>query len=376
MLTEFGHQLHLLQFPNFLGIEPKAFHHAHFQPPVTDHHSSELPSSTFSPYQTSINTIRWRHSPKNPAELQSNARILRWSDGSLTLQLASNPREQFELTAKPLAPPHNTPLKPITTAANRGRAANGAAHYNSRLDSHTYLTVPHEQASLIRITNHVTSSLAIKSSSDENDDALIKLQMSLAAATKGNKTAADGGLEIINISEDPELAKKKAEVAEKEKLRAQRRRQQQEERERDRANRVLGRSGLRTGGFGSGLTIGGLEDDDGMGHTRARMLKPKRKSRRRNSEYSDEDEDFRGMGRSKEDEYDEDDGFLVGSDEEPEIVPDESEEEADMVADLGDEEERPTKENSQRKNAVEVGEEGAGGARGKRRRVIEDEDED
>lgn len=294
----------------------------------------------------------------------------------MTIQLASNPREQFELTAKPLAPSHYTPLKPVINNSERGRAANGAGLYNSRLDSHTYLTVPHEQASLIRITNHITSSLAIRSSSDENDDALIKLQLSLAAATKGNKTAADGGVEIINISEDPELAKKKAEVAEKEKLRAQRRRQQQEERERDRANRVLGRSGLRASGLGSGLTVGGLEGDEGIGTTRARSLKSKRKIRHRNSEFSDEEDDFRGVGRTREDDYDEDDGFLVRSDEELEIATDESEEEAEMDRNLVDEMKRPAKEGSQRDGTVDVGEEGASGVRGKRRRIIEDEDED
>lgn len=369
-------QLYLLQFPNFLGIDPKAFHHSNFQPPVTDHHSSEPPSSTFSSYQTSNNTVRWRYSPSKPSEVQSNSRIIRWSDGSITLQLASNPREQYELTAKPLAPSHNHFLKPTNSAANRGRAANGTPAYNSRLDSHTYLATPHEHASLIRITNHVTSSLAVQSSSDQNDDALVRLQQSLAAATKGNKTAADGGLEIISISEDPEQAKKRAEVAEKEKLRAQRRRQMQEERERDRANRVLGRSGLRTGGLGAGLTVGGLEDDDGMATTRARMTKPKSKSRRRNSEYSDEEEDYRGMGRTREDEYDEDDGFLVRSDEEPELVPDESEEEAEMADDVDEEEEKPKKGSSKRDVAVEAGEEVVAGGRVKRRRVIEDEDED
>lgn len=259
--------------------------------------------------------------------------------------------------------------------ANRGRGTNGIVAYNSRLDSHTYLATPHEHASLIRITNHITSSLAVQSSSDQNDDALVRLQQSLAAATKGNKTAADGGLEIISISEDPEQAKKRAEVAEKEKLRAQRRRQMQEERERDRANRVLGRSGLRTGGLGAGLTVGGLEDDDGMATTRARM-KPKSKSRRKNSEYSDEDEDFRGMGHTREDEYDENDGFLVGSDVDPEQVPDESEEEAEMADDVDDEEEKPKKGSSKRDVAVEAGEETVAGARVKRRRVIEDEDED
>lgn len=369
-------QLYLLQFPNFLGIDPKAFHHSNFQPPVTDHHSSEPPSSTFSSYQTSNNTIRWRYSPNDPSEVQSNARIISWSDGSITIQLASNPREQYELTAKPLAPPHNNFIKPTNSAANRGRAANGTPAYNSRLDSHTYLATPHEHASLIRITNHVTSSLAVQSSSDQNDDALVRLQQSLAAATKGNKTAADGGLEIISISEDPEQAKRRAEVAEKEKLRAQRRRLMQEERERDRANRVLGRSGLRTGGIGAGLTVGGLEDDDGMATTRARMVKPKSKSRLRNPEYSDEDEDYRGLRRTREDEYDEDDPFLVRSDEEPEPVPDESEEEAEMVDDVDDEEEKPKKGSSKRDIAVEAGEEVVAGGRMKRRRVIEDEDED
>lgn len=267
-------------------------------------------------------------------------------------------------------------MKPTNSAPNRGRAANAKPAYNSRLDSHTYLATPHEHASLIRITNHVTSSLAVQSSSDQNDDALVRLQQSLAAATKGNKTAADGGLEIISISEDPEKAKKRAEVAEKEKLRAQRRRQMQEERERDRANRVLGRSGLRTGGLGAGLTVGGLEDDDGMATTRARMIKPKSKSRLRNPDYSDEDEGYRGMRRTKEDEYDEDDDFLVRSDEEPELVPDESEEEAEMADDVDDVEEKPKKGSLKRDVAVEAGEEVVTGGRVKRRRVIEDEDED
>lgn len=369
-------QLYLLQFPNFLGIESKAFHHTHFQPPTTDHYSSASASSTFSSYQTSNNTIRWRYSSRNPAEIQSNARILRWSDGSLTIQVASNPREQFELAAKPLAPPHIIPPKFGINAANRGRTINGPPPYDSRLDSHTYLTAPHEQAGLIRITNHVTSSLAVKSSTDQNDDALLKLQQSLAAATKGNKTAADGGLEIINISEDPELAKKKAEVAEKEKLRAQRRRQQQEERERDRTHRVLGRSGFRPGGLGAGLTIGGLEDDDVMGTSRTRMSKPKKQTRRRNSEYSDDEEEFRGMGRTREDEYDENDGFLVPSDEEPEIGGDGTEDEAEIEDDSDDQMEKVGRNGSRNAPRAPAREDDVTTGRLKRRRIIEDEEEE
>jgi len=227
---------------------------------------------------------------------------------------------------------------------------------------------PHESAELMRTTNRITASLAVQSSSDQDDEALARLQQSLAAAQKGNKSTADGGLTVININEDPELAKKRAELAEKEKSKMARRMQVQQERETTRSNNVLKRSGLRTG-MGAGLTIGGLEDDNGMAPSRGRVSKPKsRRPRRRNSEYSDDEEDFRGRGRTREDEYDEDDGFLVGSDVEDEIVED-SEEEAEMV-DEGDEEE-PEKKSKKRES-----EEAAGGGRNKKRRVIDDEDED
>lgn len=363
--TESLQQLYLLQLPNFIGIDPKAFTLKSFQPPKSDHHSSGPPSATFSAYHTSNNTIRWRHAPNDLSTIQSNGRILRWSDGSLTLQLASNPREQFELTAKPLAPPQTNPAKPTPTSVHQSRS-HGPTGYNARLDSHTYLAAPHESAELIRLTNHITASLAVQSSTDQDDEALARLQERLAAAQKGNKTTQDGGVAVINISEDPEMAKKRAELAEKEKSKMQRRMQIQADRETNRNNNVLKRSGLRTG-MGAGLTIGGLEDDDGMATTRGRPSKPKsRRTRRRNSEYSD-DEEFRGRGRTREDDYDEDDGFLVGSDEESEVG-EESEEETEMSDDGAEEDmEKPKKRGS---------EEAAGGGRAKRRRVIEDEDED
>lgn len=197
------------------------------------------------------------------------------------------------------------------------------------------------------------------------------------AAAKANKTSGEGGgIEMLTVKEDPELAKLKAEAAEKEKIKAQRKRQQQEDRERDRANRVLGRSGLRTGGYGTGggLTVGGLEGDDATAITRpSRPGKPRKKTRRRNSEYS-EDEDFRSRGRTKEDEYDEDDGFLVGSDEEPEIMDGASEEgmgDEDAEGEDVEEEEKLAKAPAKR----EATDEGPTSGRVKRRRVI-DEDED
>ena len=295
----------------------------------------------------------------------------------MTLQVASNPREQFALTAKALAPPQLNPSKPTPTSL-QGNQAVGKKAYDARLDSHTYMASPHEAVGMLRVTNHVTTSLAVQSYADQDDDATLKLQETMAAATKGHH-GGDGGIGIMHITEDPELAKKRAEIAEKEKTRAARRRQLQEDKERERNNRVLGRSGLRTsGGYGGGLTIGGLEDDEGgMARPKPRAAnKPKaRKPRRRNSEYSDE-EDYMTRGRTKEDEYDEEDGFLVGSDEEPEVAGDASEDEVSEM-----EHERPSKKSSAKKEAPAVvaappAAAGSPKSRAKRRRFIEEEDDD
>ena len=284
----------------------------------------------------------------------------------MTLQLASNPRQQLELTAKPLAPPQVNPARPTPTSINQSRTQ-ALTPYNPRLDSHTYLTAPHEVAGLLRLSHHITASLAVQSSTDEDDEAIARLQEQLALAQKGTKTSSNG-VAVINISEDPELAKKRAELAEKEKSRMQRRMQVQAEKETTRTNNTLKRSGLRTGGIGGGLTIGGLEDDDGMTTTKGRVIKQKSRKplRRRNSEYSD-DEEYRGRGRTREDEYDEDDGFLVASDEEPEVG-EESEEEEEM----DEEDEEETKKQKPKKRESED----PSGGRMKRRRVIEDEEED
>ena len=308
-------------------------------------------------------TVRWRRSPNDPNVLQSTARILRWEDGSFTLQLASQPLVQHELPAKLLAPPQVNPPKPTPTSIKRAHGA-GPVPYNPDLDTHTYLAFPHEAASTIRITNKITTSLQVQSTDDKDveDDALIRLKESLAAANKSSK----GTETMLQITEDPELAKKKAELAEKEKLRAQKRRQNQEEKERDRANRHLGRVGLRT--TGAGLTVGGLEDDDGPVRPRA---KPARKPRRRNSEYSEDEEDYRNRGKTKEDEYDEDDGFLVGSDEEPEVVEDDDEDE-----DMEMEQEQPrAKSKSDAREGMKPTTEDAA-VRGKRKTVIDDDDDD
>ena len=314
----------------------------------------------FSAYQTANSTIRWRRDPKDHKKLQSNSRIIRWSDGSLTLQIGSNPTKQHELAGNTFAPPQLNPAKPTPTSISGAKAS--SMTYNAREDGHVYLASSHQSISFAQLTNHLTTSLHVMTTDLENDDAVVKLRERLLA----NKGDAGTGPGVISITEDPELAKRKAELAEKEKLRAEKRRQNQAERERDRASRVFGAHRSAKVGGPAGLTVGGLEAEDGMGGGPPGRAKGQRKPRRRNSEYSEDEEDYR-RGRTREDEYDQDDGFLVGSDEEPEVVEDESEEEEEFG------------EQESRGKSIDKGpekDEAAGGARSKRRRVVDDEDDD
>ncbi|OJJ49555.1 hypothetical protein ASPZODRAFT_58747 [Penicilliopsis zonata CBS 506.65] len=298
-------EIYTMAVPNFLSIETEEFNPETYVAP---------------PYAIAATSLCWRHDPNDEALLQSNARIIQWEDGSLTLQLASAPQEQYRIAAKPLAPP------------------NKSGDYESKLDSHVYLGAAAETSSVFRLTSHLTHGLTVLPTTMESDDAVQRLQESLAAASRGGKKTADGTAPLIEVKEDPELAKKQAELAEREKLKAARRRQQLQERELDRGRRV----GVSYRSGGAGLTVAGLEDDDGMLTTRPRAKKP-RKPNRRGEIYTDDEEEYDRRGRTKEDEYDEDDGFLVGSDEELEIVDDDDDEEEllddDMDAEGEDDEE-------------------------------------
>ena len=360
--------MYLAKVPKFLSIDPHAWHHTTYQPPTTDHHSREA-APGFSAYSTATSTIHWRHSPSNPEEIQSNARILRWSDGSLTLQLASNPAQQYEIDGNPLAPRQRNPIKPTPTSFKAGKKEHGN-------DSYTYLTVPDPSNGLLRVTHKVTAGLSILPSAATTDDALEKLQNSLAAIAHGKNKSTAGGIEFVKIDEDPELAKKKAEVAEREKERARKRREAAENRERERNGRALGRAGLGSRGYGGGLTAGMLEDDElgGGGRQRARP-KPKRRQRR-NSEYS-EDEDF---GRKKSnfgnDEYDEEDDFIAGSDEE-EVIEDDDDEDDGIVEDRRQKVSKRASPEDDEEDAEGEDDDIPQASRAtKRRRVIDEDDDD
>lgn len=390
-------ELYLLKMPDFMAIDPHAWVHSNFQPPTTDHHSDKAPSAAFSAFNVATSTIRWRHSPSDPSKLQSNARILRWSDGSLTLQLGSQPAVQYEIEGNPLAPPQRNPLKPTpvsqttTSTSKGGRQGDGTVpgeRYDFSKDAFTYLVAPMSSTETLRVTHKVTAGLSMRRPNDAQDDAIEILQAALAKAANASKVngVGNGPADLELIEEDPEKKRQEAEKAMRQKAALQKRAQAAQERNAERERRVTGRLG--GGGSRGGLNASMLEDEDGMGTTRGRRTgaTPKKSRRRRNSIYSD-DEDFgRKRFATREDEYDEEDGFLVGSDEEEEVEEEEEQDPDDGIVEVPRERrERTPKRERERGDVGGVGgEEDAEGeedeevqaTRVKRRRIVDEDDDE
>ncbi|TVY78369.1 RNA polymerase-associated protein LEO1 [Lachnellula suecica] len=352
-------EFNTLRLPKFLGIEPRAYVPENFTIPTTDHHS-DIPSDNFSANATSASTMRYR---KNPAtdKLESNTVVYRWSDGSTTLGVGD---QHYELQTKPMAPHRDT--KP----------------YQEVMDSHSYVASPSVSAQVLVLFGHMTNQYTVRPNKDIQDDALEKLQKSLAAAARGgHKGEEKNGPELITNTQDPELQKKQAEMAEKERMRAQRRRETAAEKA----------SASGRGRIG-GLTVDDLEGRSGRRAPAGRKSGGVKRPRRR-PDYDSDDDLPRGRGR--EDEYDKEDDFLADSDEELEDGPEGDDDEEEELPEESDRDE-PLKKKQKPSRVEEVSDADADAeadlddedapappvaseapaGRGRKRNVIEDDEDD
>lgn len=304
-------ELYLLSMPDFLGIEQENFDPATYVPPTQNHGGRE---GKFSAFDVASTSLFWRHDPRNPETLQSNSRVIRWSDGSLTLQVASSPKDHYRLDAKALRQTPTNPRRPLPTTTRQ----KPSTAYDPNKDTHLYLAAPHETSGLFRVIAPFSAGLRLLQTSDEDDSAIQALTAGLEAANP----AEDPVSSVRILREDPEEARRQAEQFEKERVKAVRRREAAEARDTERKSRVLGRRGMRPGG--AGLTVGGLEDDEEGFMTTKPKKKPKKRANRRGEILTDSEEEggYGLKGRSREDNYDMEDDFMAGSDEEIETYED------------------------------------------------------
>ncbi|RMZ87012.1 hypothetical protein DV736_g5762, partial [Chaetothyriales sp. CBS 134916] len=267
-----GNELYLLNLPPFLGLSHMEFHPSSYEAPAKAHDATASTSAKFSAYDTAMSTMYWRRDPKSPSLLQSNSRIIRWSDGSLTLQLASDPTKQYALSVTPLHQNYNP--KSNTVAATQP-----SRPYDPTQDSNNYLVAPHATAGFdYQIVRPLDAGLKVLPTADQDKAAKLILQQALH---KSKNNTFDPFTNVKTIRVDPEKAKRDAERAEKEIAATKRMAANAQDRDLIRRDR----------------------DDDGTARSRPSKAKSRRPKRnRRGSIYSDDEDETLPRGRTKEDE--------------------------------------------------------------------------
>ncbi|RYC62721.1 hypothetical protein CHU98_g3485 [Xylaria longipes] len=249
--------------------------------------------------------VRFRRDA-NTGELMSNTLVHRWSDGSLTIAVGGT---HYEMQTKKMAPSSDK-------------------QYQEREDGHYYAAAPHFLKDSLLTVGHINEQYTVLLNRDMQDEATIKLAASIAAAARGKRPNESDM--IITATRDPELQKKEAEMAEKERMKAQRRRE-------NAAARIDSRTtGYRTGGLSVNDLEGGRR---GAGGSRKRGAAGAARAKRRRPEY-DSDDDL-PSGTRRQDEYDREDDFIAPSDDDMVSEAEDDEEEEDLLDD--EEEEAPRK---------------------------------
>ncbi|KAL2756299.1 hypothetical protein ACRALDRAFT_1076441 [Sodiomyces alcalophilus JCM 7366] len=325
--------------PKFLRVLPEMYDRDTFEPTEADIANAKADNPKAE--------IRVRKDPAT-GQLQSNALIHRWSDGSMTLSIGD---DHFEMHSKMLAPPLDKP-------------------YQELQDAHYYAAAPNLNSNHYMMVGHVSEQYTVRPGKEVEDDALAKLAERMAAASRGVHEADM----IIKTVKDPELQKRQAEQAEKERMKAQRRRETTQARQEGGAGARYGRSGA--------LSIGDLEGRR-AGGSRKRGAAGAGRTKRRRPEY-DSDDDLPSGARRAGDDYDLGDDFIAPSDEDlsDEGGGDDDEEE---ILDDEDEDEAPRKKRRRRSVASEDEDDADGDlddlpaestSRSRRRHLIDDEDDE
>ncbi|XP_067827545.1 RNA polymerase-associated protein LEO1 [Heptranchias perlo] len=103
--TDLGNDLYFVKLPNFLSVEPRPFDSQYYEDEFEDEEMLDEEGRTRLKLKVE-NTIRWRVRKDEEGNdiRESNARIVKWSDGSMSLHLGN---EVFDVYKAPLQGDHN-----------------------------------------------------------------------------------------------------------------------------------------------------------------------------------------------------------------------------------------------------------------------------
>uniref|UniRef100_A0A1B0A552 Another transcription unit protein n=1 Tax=Glossina pallidipes TaxID=7398 RepID=A0A1B0A552_GLOPL len=105
IVTDLGREIHFVKLPNFLSVETRPFDPETYEDEIDEEETMDEEGRQRIKLKVS-NTIRWREYMNNSGKMikESNARFVRWSDGSMSLHLGN---EIFDVYRQPLHGDHN-----------------------------------------------------------------------------------------------------------------------------------------------------------------------------------------------------------------------------------------------------------------------------
>ncbi|KAG8699233.1 hypothetical protein FRC08_005425 [Ceratobasidium sp. 394] len=144
-------QYWMMRMPNFLKLDTKPFHQDTYEGPQEDYEGEAKKESAIMLDVT--NTIRWRWVQGANGEMkkESNSRIVRWSDGSMSLQLGT---EVFDITC------NIDGLRPTTSTQSQSQSQ--PQTQVKRPGGLGYLYTQHKHAGVLQCEVPITGTMTLQ----------------------------------------------------------------------------------------------------------------------------------------------------------------------------------------------------------------------
>lgn len=207
--TNLGNEVHFVKLPNFLSVDCRPFDPETYEDEIEDEDTLDEEGRARLKLKVE-NTIRWRinFDENGKAIRESNARMVKWSDGSMSLHLGN---EIFDVHKQPLQGDFNHLF------IRQGTGLQGQAVFRTKLSFRPHST-----------------------------DSFTHQKMTRSMADRTNKAA---GIKVISqVGRDPEANRYKRVKEEEERLRADMRRDSKINRVKERAQKGRLTSGYLEGG--------------------------------------------------------------------------------------------------------------------------------
>jgi len=277
--TDLGKEIHFVKLPNFLSVESRPYDPETYEDEIEDEDSLDEEGRARLKLKVE-NTIRWKQDfdEDGKSKKVSNARFVKWSDGSLSLHLGS---EIFDVYKQPLQGDFNHLF------IRQGTGLQGQAVFRTKLSFRPHST-----------------------------ESFTHQKMTRSMADRSNKAT---GIKVISqVGLDPEAGRFQRVKEEEERLRASLRRDSKQKRVREKASsKGLSTGYLEDGSDEEGVSIAAIKnkykqkkkekpiyssdetDDSDIETSKAKRLESAKKAIRHSDEESGGDKRSRSSSRSR-----------------------------------------------------------------------------